>query len=774
MRKLIGKSGWALFAFALMTVGCSHDSSMYEAPGAAAQYKTSFEKNIMDGQQIDNNHTWNTATTIKVNVNSESDTIVKVYTANPIGTNVAPLATLKVTAGINEVVVAKPADAPELYVSMFEGYKTQVHLVQDGEATFADKATSSINPSAAHARARAPKKAVSFPTAPDASLFATAVPVGAQDEDSYYATQSGNFFVKTSDTQINVWMGNANLYFDQGTYNINSVGLNANTNFYLLPGAVVNMNVAMQYKNVNFYIAEGATLNGNIVATSNFYNRGTINSPKLILNNAQNQWNDQGRGFLYNQGTVSCSSEYHIDDNCQTVNADTMDVAELIIDEDAHFLNQGGLNVNGNLGVKNDNSTFTNEGVVTAGNVNVEGSADFFNWNYVEIHGSTIVNSNTCTWHNDGTYRTQYYIYQAGSNDVINNCRLFVSEKFYIGLGDGPVSEHSFQVNGEGSVETKDFEFSGPGYILLGSKAIFKVTDTATMGITTDNLTYGIYGVGDDFAVFQAKNVVKNLEGNHHYVSYGGKLYVAADNHFANGHDGGGMETHAYIFYFDQAATVNGQNNAPVDPIPETRCCVGYNADVAGVVPELSRSIVEPIMYYYYAFEDLGNTDDIDFNDIVLRVSAPVENKCTVELCAAGGILKTNILYDGEVICEDAHATMGGTMLNTGYNGNEVDVNKFVEIAELNNVTDASNLPFAILVEDGGQSMMVEAAGLGEVPLMIKVAGIAEGPDAGKWFWAKERVMMNEAYSYFTTWASDRTLFTDWYKTPNSNKVVKY
>ena len=112
-------------------------------------------------------------------------------------------------------------------------------------------------------------------------------------------------------------------------------------------------------------------------------------------------------------------------------------------------------------------------------------------------------------------------------------------------------------------------------------------------------------------------------------------------------------------------------------------------------------------------------------------------------------------------------------MLNTG----NVDTNKFTVIYELSGVTDASDLPFAIEVKraDGTQgSVTVQASGMGEAPLMIKVAGIAEGENTGKWFWVKERTSIKVAYPLFVNWAENRTVNTDWYKNFVQGNVVSY
>ena len=71
--------------------------------------------------------------------------------------------------------------------------------------------------------------------------------------------------------------------------------------------------------------------------------------------------------------------------------------------------------------------------------------------------------------------------------------------------------------------------------------------------------------------------------------------------------------------------------------IPESNCTPGYS----GGDPEQEP----PILYYYYAHEDLGSIGDFDFNDVVLRVSAPaIDGTGEIQLCAAGGTMPTTVM----------------------------------------------------------------------------------------------------------------------------------
>ena len=747
-KKQIG--AYAFIALGMMAASCSHDESLYTKKDNGELYKTSFEENIMGGRAIDQNQIWNTAIAVKITIQTDTEGTVKVYADNPMGKVVAPLVTTQVKVGENEIQVAKPADVEQLYVAMVEGNYQQVQTVQEGVAKFAKStAAARLMTRAPQAPTEADWTFASAPTDADFAYASDAIPA-----DALLPTQYGNDtkdavhnykLAETTDVQnVQFYNGNFNLYIS-GTKTINYVNPgdgSKNMNFYVMPGANVTFTQNFTQKgsgNVFMYIPASATVNfaGGLQAYITLYNRGTVN----VSGNGYKPGIYDG-GIFFNEGTfnVTGSQAYW-------------------------FGNRSNENV---LTLNNGNSQFINAGTLNAGALTLEGSSHFLNMGNTTITGASVVNSNQCTWVNEGQYTTGYFIYNAGSTDVRNNCHMTVTQMFTINLGD--TDKNNFTNNAGASVVAKNFEFQGPGYIKMGAGSLFKVEETATMNITKPD--YGFWGPasGSEYAVLQAKDIVKANEWNSKYVTYGGNLYVACDSHFANGWSG----QYPYYYLEDNAKIANGQNGADYS-IPASTCSPGYNDNGSGG----SRTdVVEPTMYYYYAFEDLGgvngvNNTDIDFNDIVLRVSAPVNGNCDVELVAAGGELSTKILYNGTIICEDAHQRIGGAMLNTG----NVDTNKFTVIYELSGVTDASDLPFAIEVKraDGTQgSVTVQASGMGEAPLMIKVAGIAEGENTGKWFWVKERTSIKVAYPLFVNWAENRTVNTDWYKNFVQGNVVSY
>lgn len=176
-------------------------------------------------------------------------------------------------------------------------------------------------------------------------------------------------------------------------------------------------------------------------------------------------------------------------------------------------------------------------------------------------------------------------------------------------------------------------------------------------------------------------------------------------------------------------------------------------------------------------FEDLGDTDDFDFNDVVLGVKhlkkgqifsdgtkVITSSALEVYLCAAGGMLPASVQYDGKTICNEVHQAFGvstGTMVNT--TGLTKD---YVSLAHIENVDPNFSLTndankFSIVVNG---KTNVSFPQKGAVPQAICVMGT--------WAWPTERTSIADAYTGFTDWVANQSANPDWYKTPNAGKVV--
>lgn len=173
------------------------------------------------------------------------------------------------------------------------------------------------------------------------------------------------------------------------------------------------------------------------------------------------------------------------------------------------------------------------------------------------------------------------------------------------------------------------------------------------------------------------------------------------------------------------------------------------------------------------ACEDLGDTGDYDFNDLVFvfekrseKESYLAKNKYSLNITplAAGGTLKAYYSFDGTRINE-IHAAFGVDesdsekcpMINTNApRGEGVDGLNGQMYTKNYGTTDFSmsqalqSLKISVGDED---AIIISAPKKGSAPQMIIV------PDS--WLWPSERTSILDAYPGFTDWSSDKTN-TDW------------
>ena len=443
-----------------------------------------------------------------------------------------------------------------------------------------------------------------FPADADASKFLSEVPAGVE-KLTQNAASVNNWIDETWQDQLNIWGQWDGSKTSGGTIYIKGNCDFSNRNFYIAP-------------NTEVYLLEGATLTlsesnaANLQSGCNFYlatKSKIVTSGELKLNNGLH---------IFNHGTIE-ANKLSTNSNSWLVNGGTVTVATKI-------------------SVENDLSVIENNGTITAADLNTAGSGKFENNADVTISGTTFINSNNNTWVNNGQYHTGNFIYNAGSDDVINNCRLTVDEDFNINLGDNP-GNGNFKMDAGAGVVTKNFNGGGnwsknystgwssfnggPFYIYMGANSVFKVTETATMNATKAD--YGIYGPSDGgYAVFQAKNIVAGAANQGYEVTYGGNLYVSADSHFANGYSG----QYPYIDIKGNAKIYapGFESGKPAISISETACNPGFN----GGNTESIRIIAEDLNV------GEGKTD-FDFNDVVFDVIwDKTQGTVSIELLADG------------------------------------------------------------------------------------------------------------------------------------------
>lgn len=587
-----------------------------------------------------------------------------------------------------------------------------------------------------------------FPEDADASKFLADVPEGVE-KLSQNVARANNWIDETWTGEINIWgQGTAeNGWVAEGgtlyikgncDFSNRKFYFAGNSELYLIEGATLtlgeNDGSGNLQQNTNIYIAEGANLiaKGELKLNNglHIFNHGTIEAPKLSTNN--NSW-------LVNGGTVKIA---------------------------------------GKISVENTESVIENNGTIIAADLNTAGSGKFENNADVTISGTTLINSNSNTWVNNGQYHTGNFIYNAASDEVINNCRLTVDEDFNINLGDNP-GNGNFKMDAGSGVVTKYFNgggnwaksysigwssFSGgPFYIYMGANSVFKVTETATMNATKAD--YGIYGPAEGgYAVFQAKNIVAGASNQGYEVTYGNNLYVNAEKHFANGMSG----QYPYIDFKGKAKIYapGFEDGLPSITINETPCNPGFTGNGGGEDEIDSIRVIA---------EDLTINDyskDFDFNDAVFDVKwNKTQNKVSVKVLAAGGELTmyiggTKDGVDGVRTVNDYFAAANPnagitakTMINTAagqhdhYNTFEYDLDS----SEWSGTT----------IEEIAKSIYVRVMKSGELITLTAERGraaakIAVGTD---YDWCDERQDIDEKFGgKFSKYVGDRRLWNTWYK----------
>ena len=314
-----------------------------------------------------------------------------------------------------------------------------------------------------------------FPGDCDASNFLADVPAGVSKLNKY-GSGAGSWYIDEAYEMVQTYGGASKLYVkgdidlseEDTNYDYPRLNLSTTSELYLLEGSTLKIGEVSAERLVcaAIYIAEGATLTTDYPILLNsgmdVYNHGTINVKDDLQVNTNS--------ILYNSGTVKATG---------TVSAES-------------------------IGSDGSHSTIVNNGTIECAEVVVNGGAvlNIFEWT---VSGTTKINSNNSGWINNGQWTTQDYAYIGGSENVINNCYLWVKNDFEMNISS---VKGSFKINSEGGVLAKNFyggrdsstdAISGPFKIEMAENAVFVVENDAQFEsgrgeIDNDKYAYGIFG----------------------------------------------------------------------------------------------------------------------------------------------------------------------------------------------------------------------------------------------------------------------------------------
>lgn len=256
-----------------------------------------------------------------------------------------------------------------------------------------------------------------------------------------------------------------------------------------------------------------------------------------------------------------------------------------------------------------------------------------------------------------------------------------------------------------------------------------------------NNLNYGDPNMNKEILHYRLR------DNNNEYGAVKGTTWMYGGVQYVGFEDGGGDEDLNDIVF-----SLNG--NIDTEEIPE--------------VPSEEPAVES--QSWIIACEDLGSTDDYDFNDIVFKVSHVAgQNVATVTPLAAGGIYESHIMYDMTDLGEThqllgAEATTGNyPMINTTSitaTGTSQNITVPTDFSLANGM---GGLGVSVKIGDSTSAVLITAPAEGTAPQMFCVPGT--------WAWPTERTKIQDAYPNFADW-NGNSANADWYKTPTAGKVL--
>lgn len=408
------------------------------------------------------------------------------------------------------------------------------------------------------------------------------------------------------------------------------------------------------------------------------------------------------------------------------------------------FYNAGTMNVDN---IKINAGLVYNEGVINAADITMEQtSTTLTNWG--KIYCNSVYNKGE-----NGTH-------QAGLGTVNNNCYLNVKEDFCAAVlnqaANTAIEAEIIQINGTWTVRENsilradDGRFAGDG----NGKAFIKYC-----GANGEKALVSFKAITHINEAEISDNIYLETNTEIKTATQDGRTYTGGSNHN----------------FLEKAYTAVGGANIT---IPAGDCTGSGNTptDKGGGGNENAN-------YWIIACEDLGSTDDYDFNDVVVKIAyVSGSNEVEITPLAAGGTLKSEIYFRDKNGKEnrigEIHQLFGGTQGEDGLYS-VVNANGSGKIFDKSNAQTAQSVNygvtegFSISNTSGEENMggffikVTENAATGG-----GVAKTISAPDKkgivpqmfcvdSNWSWPTEGTSIEDAYPGFKTWTGD-TNYTQW------------
>lgn len=784
MNKNFFMKGGAVIAIAIAVASCG-EKNYFDPTTQQQEFNANFINNVMGGKQIDPKQTWNTSaiTQAKVTVDlnyGEEYTLYLTEGAPLIDSDVAYVGKTVVKSGETKTFsFTRPASSPLLYAALYDknshAIVKMVPVTKDGvEVEFSNNYTSVSGAKGMHkAVSEGNRWSVEKKNMPDLSSYKTgAVEITAANN----VTSPGNYPEKYIIPEGTTW-----------TANIPAIQAYGGESVYVAGTWTLSEE---QRTNGGSVIVVGPT--------------GTINVPAgvMLSTNANNGQGSTGMIYVEPGGKITGDGELQFSNGTQTYsyNAGEITVANINI-------NGGTLYNIGTIG-KATNTTTAIEGpagtpevpskLINVGQcyfTSVSGAGmSFDNACNIIVTGDCAIGNSTKM--DNGSYLQCQTLHLNGSNN--GGIVMYMGEAAYVNC-IGALSVNNFGVWGPVGTATAAtnraiFKIGGCSYTnyTTGSASTFMLDNVELIlpenfpsGVdygyngSSDNKAYGLGYLDANASTYPSKNLIygwfngyacRLINGDNYNFTEVVVRWVQVNDYYGYNETkwvpSWKTGTAQTSFGDDSRATcIYGTSPSYTVAKDETENC--------GVTFTSKPNIPLTPSYTYYAFEDLGTTDDFDFNDVIIRVSAADENDvCTVELVAAGGTLPAQLKYNGINVGSEVHAAFGessSVMVNTNSVNHDFTTLGTLTLA---NGETPGNLTFVLAVtgNDGSTRQITSAATPGAAPLYVIVSGDKDG----KWFWPKERTNINVAYSQFGEWGANIQSNATWYANPVAGNVVTY
>jgi len=399
----------------------------------------------------------------------------------------------------------------------------------------------------------------------------------------------------------------------------------------------------------------------------------------------------------------------------------------------------GGTITNGNLSNTSTGGSFYNGGTMNLSAIKLLGGY------LINADGATFYSSTISLLSNATLINHSENCHIGATNDTNNNANYENSCKIII--DSGAFMPLNLTISNGASIQCKNLILQGTT-VNLGNDAILKATNsTAVQGVTVNGPSSG------DHAICVLSNIIDNGWGSGNFNNL---IYVDVTSIPSTATANPWSWWNSNV-NFGKDATEVGQGEAK-QVIPAGDCSIGYT------MVDNGGDKTNPTYQFTYAFEDMMRSiGDYDFNDVVLKVSAVINNKVYVEMVAGGAEknlyvhlkegTKVTDLFGGKEI-HDAFGVNKGAMVNTDAGPTAATVT--------DNVTVNSDYYGDFYITDQYNNEV-------HIPAFTPGFKTGNAPYAllvpGDWAWPKETVSITKAYTGFDAWAADATQSIEWYAT---------